>query len=216
MSCFARWLRRWLWPVSGVVGLWLAVFVSGYAARFEDACAAVRADTLRLHIRAAGDTLADQTDKLRVRDAVVQLTGPLYAKAADVTAAKAAAARCLPVVALRTHCTLRRLGSRQPTAVYLTEEYFPTRQYGEYTLPAGQYAALCVEIGGGKGRNWWCCLYPQICAAACSGYADEQAQALVVGEYRLQFRLVEWWQQLRRRAAGESADETPSLVCTVD
>lgn len=215
MSCFARWLRRGLWPVSGMVGLCLAVFVSGYAARFDAACAAVRADTLRLHIRAAGDTLADQTEKLRVRDAVLQLTGPLYANAQNAAEAKAAAARCLPVVALRAHCTLRRLGSRQPVAVYLAEEYFSTRRYGDYTLPAGQYTALCVEIGSGQGRNWWCCLYPQICVAACSGYADEQSQALVVGEYRVQFRLVEWWQRLRR-AAGSKADEAPPLVCTVD
>ncbi len=202
----------WLWPLAGLLGLCLAVGLSQSAARFEAACAGVRADTLRLHIRAAGDTIAQQTEKLRVRDAVLELTGTLYAGADSAAEAKAIAARSLPRVALEARQALRRAGNGEKVSVYLANEYFETKVYKEYTLPAGYYDALCVEIGGGAGRNWWCCLYPQICLAACGGYDQPEQQALVVGDYELRFRLAEWWQKLTGQ--GEAPEEaTRSVVC---
>ena len=49
-----------------------------------------------------------------------------------------------------------------------TEE-FPTRIYGEYTLPAGEYTALIIELGEGAGDNWWCVIYPPLCFSSPSG-----------------------------------------------
>jgi cysteinyl-tRNA synthetase len=49
------------------------------------------------------------------------------------------------------------------------KEYFPTRVYGEYTLPAGEYLALVVELGKAEGQNWWCVIYPPLCFAGEQG-----------------------------------------------
>ena len=51
----------------------------------------------------------------------------------------------------------------------LTAERFPTRVYGEYTLPAGEYTALILELGKGQGDNWWCVVYPPLCFAKPTG-----------------------------------------------
>ena len=40
---------------------------------------------------------------------------------------------------------------------------FPTKDYGDISLPAGYYDALRVEIGEAKGRNWWCVMFPPLC-----------------------------------------------------
>ena len=48
-------------------------------------------------------------------------------------------------------------------------EYFPVRVYGEYTLPAGEYLALVVELGRAEGKNWWCVVYPPLCFAGQAG-----------------------------------------------
>lgn len=221
LSCFcagvrgraAAALRRLLWPLSGALGLCLAVLLTQAAGRqaeqFSAACAAVRADTLRLHIRAASDSVADQTAKLRVRDAVLELTERLYGGAATQAEAKAVAARSLPRIALAASHALWRMGGAETAktvSVYLANEYFTVKQYGEYTLPAGYYDALCIRIGSGRGQNWWCCLYPQLCLVACSGYAAPDEQALVVGEYEVRFRLAEWWDALTG-ADGRTAEE---------
>ena len=40
---------------------------------------------------------------------------------------------------------------------------FPTKDYGDISLPAGYYDALRVEIGEAKGQNWWCVMFPPLC-----------------------------------------------------
>ena len=45
---------------------------------------------------------------------------------------------------------------------------FPTRVYGDMTLPAGNYDALRVVIGDGEGKNWWCVLFPSVCIKAAA------------------------------------------------
>ena len=40
---------------------------------------------------------------------------------------------------------------------------FPDRVYGDEVVPAGEYRALRVVLGDGKGRNWWCVIYPSLC-----------------------------------------------------
>jgi stage II sporulation protein R len=40
---------------------------------------------------------------------------------------------------------------------------FPTKMYGNEVYPAGQYEALLITIGEGKGQNWWCVLFPPLC-----------------------------------------------------
>ena len=47
-----------------------------------------------------------------------------------------------------------------------TGEYkFPQKTYGAITLPRGRYRALKVIIGEGKGKNWWCVMFPPLCFA---------------------------------------------------
>ena len=56
-------------------------------------------------------------------------------------------------------------------------EEFPVRVYGELTLEAGVYDALIVELGTGKGDNWWCVIYPPLCFTSAS--ADVQYRSVI-------------------------------------
>lgn len=47
--------------------------------------------------------------------------------------------------------------------VVVGKRYFPVKQYGDLTFPAGTYDALCIEIGKAEGHNWWCVLFPSLC-----------------------------------------------------
>ena len=83
--------------------------------------------------------------------------------------------------------------------VQLVNMYFDTRRYASGILPAGRYDALRIDLGAGKGRNWWCVLYPGLCRSACGSYAQPAENDLVCGEYILRLRLVEWVQQRTAR-----------------
>ena len=54
-------------------------------------------------------------------------------------------------------------GFSYKSSASVTVTDFPEKSYGEYTFPAGKYQALQIVIGEGKGQNWWCVLYPNLC-----------------------------------------------------
>ena len=159
-----------------------------------DTGALVCADTLRLHIRAESDSIADQSAKLHVRDAVLAYLDaacPAQTKAEALTWA----ARHRFELQLTARHALAKLGVHAPVQVQLVNMYFPTRRYASGALPAGRYDAVRIDIGAGAGLNWWCVLYPGLCRAACGGYTLPAENDLVCGEYVVRFRLVEWFQQ---------------------
>ena len=171
-----------------------ALQAAAWARIQRDTGALVCADTLRLHIRAESDSVADQSAKLHVRDAVLAYLDaacPAETKADALTWA----AQHLFELQLTARHALAKLGVRAPVRVQLVNMYFPTRRYGSGTLPAGRYDAVRIELGTGAGRNWWCVLYPGLCRAACGGYALPAENDLVCGEYILRFKVVEWVQQ---------------------
>ena len=158
---------------------------------------AVCADTLRLHIRAASDAVADQSAKLRVRDAVLSVMQQCPAQSAPE--ARAWVAGQLLQFQLAAQRALAAQGIRAPVRVYLVNMYFPARRYPTGQLPAGRYDAVRIDIGSGGGRNWWCVLYPGLCSFAQGGYALPAENDLVCGQYILRFRLVDWAHRLTAR-----------------
>ena len=186
-------------------GLLLAMLITPLAG-FGQRCAQVRQEVLRLHILANSDSEADQALKLRVRDAVLEETGGLFAAAGTLEEAQAAALENLPAIEAAARRALAEAGSDAPVKAKLTRMYFNTREYGEdTTLPAGEYQALRLSIGEARGRNWWCVMFPPLCVPAAeatvegqeSKAAEEDIEALnQEPHYRLSFAVVEWLEEL--------------------
>lgn len=149
------------------LGLFLALALCGAWQAFAwgrtqlDTGALVCADTLRLHIRAESDSIASQSAKLHVRDAVLAYLDTAC-PAQSKPEAIAWAAQHLFELQLTARHALAQLGIRTPVRVQLVNMYFDTRRYASGILPAGRYDALRIQIGAGTGRNWWCVLYPEI------------------------------------------------------
>ena len=170
---------------------------------------AVCADTLRLHIRAASDAVADQSAKLRVRDAVLACLDATC-PAGNQTDARSWAARNLFTLQLAARHALARCGVDAPVQVQLVNMYFPARQYTGGCLPAGRYDAVRITIGSGSGQNWWCVVFPPLCTAAASdvpavaldaGLTDQEVALITETDegYILKFKSVELWQALKAK-----------------
>ena len=75
----------------------------------------------------------------------------------------------LHVVAADDSAAAQALGYEGPVTARTGVFDFPDRHYGAVFVPAGQYRALRVVIGEGEGHNWWCVLYPSLCAPGAEG-----------------------------------------------
>lgn len=155
---------------------------------------------IRLHVLAVSDSETEQAVKLTVRDAVLAELRPRLSGCAGKDEAAAVLSDALPAVEA---AAVSAAGGRDVT-VTLSEEYYPTRNYDGFSLPAGRYTSLRVVLGEGKGHNWWCVVYPPLCVTAAE--ANQQAietlsadTAQIITEsdgYVLKFKLLELWGEL--------------------
>lgn len=194
---------NWLAHGALAAGLVLAVAVSGWLGPFSASCASLRQDTLRLHVQANSNSDADQALKLLVRDAVLETAQTLFADLPDQQAALETARAHLEDFQRAAERVVREEGSDQAVRVYVTNMYFPTTAYEDFTLPAGRYDALRVELGDHAGRNWFCVLYPALCLSAAqpAEYPEAAQQEILQNSrgYEVRFaaleaveRLEEW------------------------
>ncbi len=118
---------------------------------------------LRIHIRADSNDTEDQAVKYEIRDRIVEYLTPVVANCQTKEAAISAISALLSDIERVAQKELSLRGFDYGASAQLTVEYFPTRTYGEYELPAGEYAALVLALGSGSGDNWWCVVYPPLC-----------------------------------------------------
>ncbi len=194
-----------LWEAALFLAFGLTLTVGVWASASESALAD---QILRLHVVANSDSDSDQARKLLVRDAVLAEASRLLEGVGDRKGAEAALSPHLEELAQAGAEALARTGHMEPVTVTLADQWFPTKEYDGFSLPAGQYRALKVTIGEGRGRNWWCVVFPPLCLASVSeesvetaagGVLSEDQIALITGQdggYVLKFRLIEWWQEL--------------------
>ncbi len=192
--------RRKLLECSVALGLVLAVVLSCGFSDFYTICGELRQNTLRLHVQANSDSEADQALKLKVRDAVLETAGPLFSQQQSKEDAVSIAQENLEQIQQAAEAVVAREGSDQAVKVYLTNMYFDTTHYETFTLPAGRYDALRVELGRKEGHNWFCVLYPGLCLPAAkkaegeqAHYADEKQQKILENsnQYEIRFAVVE-------------------------
>ena len=58
---------------------------------------------------------------------------------------------------------MKEQGLQQTVKVEFGKAEFPTKLYGQFLYPAGEYEAIVITLGEGKGANWWCVLFPPLC-----------------------------------------------------
>ena len=156
----------------------------------------------RLHIIANSDTENDQQLKLLVRDEITAYTDSLFEDCKSKEEAVDAAVSHRDEIIARSRAVLRANGCSDNVNAYVTKMRFDTRVYDDFTLPAGEYDALRIVIGEGKGHNWWCVLYPAVCVPSASSSIndalnDEENEIVHdCDRYEIRFKAVEIFQSL--------------------
>jgi stage II sporulation protein R len=120
-------------------------------------------ESIRLRIIANSDSFQDQWLKREVRDAIVAQMDTWVKQIGSYDEARRLVADNLPQLQQLVDRTIKDRGFSYQAAVDFGQVSFPTKLYGSYVYPAGNYQALRVRIGEAKGQNWWCVLFPPLC-----------------------------------------------------
>ena len=137
---------------------------------------------IRLHVIANSDTVGDQALKLKVRDAVIE-----YLQKQDdlhtVDDTREYLEANLGSLEKISEGIIAANGRDYSAHAKLGVRYIPEKTYGDITFPAGNYEALNITLGDGKGENWWCVLFPR------SVFSMKAPKATLLGMMQMMHRL---------------------------
>lgn len=162
------------------------LLASARTASQEAMAARIAPDILRFHVLAESNSSKDQSLKLGVRDILLQHIRNHAPQDADKSQLACWIMQHEKSLTQTAENWLSSQGCPSPVTLTLTRDYFPRKTYGNASFPCGTYDAVRVTIGNGKGRNWWCVLYPSLCfvndTAAVVPDSSKQELACVLGE----------------------------------
>jgi len=195
------------WEIALLSGFVATLLMGAYLDREQ---AALADSVIRLHVIANSDSEADQELKYQVRDRVLTEAAALYQPGDDLQQVRRSMEDNLPLLAQAGREVVEEQGYDYPVSASLERTWFPTKKYTDFALPAGNYTALRIVVGEGKGENWWCVAFPPLCLGSVSETVDEAAAAgnftpgqaaLITGEsggYVVKFKAIELWEEVKK------------------
>ena len=117
----------------------------------------------RLHVIANSDSKEDQDLKYKVRDSLLEYMNNICKNCSSKEEAISLVEKNKENFKKIAEDTIKSEGYSYTVNINVGNFKFPTKTYGDISLPAGFYDALRVEIGEAKGQNWWCVMFPPLC-----------------------------------------------------
>ncbi len=193
-----------------VTAIAISLYMAFSCTFFTASAETVKEDVVRLHILANSNSEVDQEVKLKVRDALLETNASILNDNVTKENAKEHFEASKEILLKTAKETLKENGFNYNVKITLQEEYFETRYYGNLTFPAGQYTALKVVLGEGKGKNWWCVMFPPLCVPAADGietnentadYLTQSGEKIVNGgeKYVVKFKILEIYEEFRNK-----------------
>lgn len=134
----------------------------------------------RLHVIANSDSEEDQDLKYKVRDNLLKYMNEICKDCTSKEEAISLVEKNKEIFKQIALDTIHNEGFSYNVNINIGNFEFPTKNYGDISLPAGLYDALRVEIGEAKGQNWWCVMFPPLCFVdISSGVVPEESKEVL-------------------------------------
>lgn len=138
-------------------------FMTWLRLRQENLAQRVAPEILRFHVLANSNSRRDQSIKLAVKDFLLEELNQPGVQAESKSALCAYVTKHHSRLEQKAEAFMASAGYSYPVRISVTQCYFPTKSYGDLTLPCGTYDTIQVRLGEARGRNWWCMIYPRLC-----------------------------------------------------
>lgn len=164
-----------------LVSALLIIYVCISAVSYTHAVTTDIADSVfRLHVIANSDSDEDQNLKYIVRDKVIEYMSSISQNASSKEEVIKIAKANLDKIQAIASQTIRDNGYTYSVNVEVGNFSFPSKIYGDITLPPGYYDALRIKIGKAEGQNWWCVMFPPLCFVdVTSGVVPDESKEIM-------------------------------------
>lgn len=164
-----------------LVSALLIIYVCISAVSYTHAVTTDIADSVfRLHVIANSDSDEDQNLKYIVRDKVIEYMSSISQNASSKEDVIEIAKANLDKIQAIASQTIRENGYTYSVNVEVGNFSFPSKRYGDITLPPGYYDALRIKIGEAEGQNWWCVMFPPLCFVdVTSGVVPDESKEIM-------------------------------------
>ncbi|WP_433745414.1 stage II sporulation protein R [Falsibacillus pallidus] len=173
----------WIYLIVLSLGTILSLYIPKQETAAQDAMV-IPDSAIRLRILANSDKSEDQAVKRKIRDAVNAEITKWVEDLTSIEEARKVIKSHLPEIEEIAKQEMKNQHMNQSIHVKFGKVNFPTKLYGQYLYPAGEYEAILITLGKGEGANWWCVLYPPLCfldfsngVAVSDGFEDKTAKA---------------------------------------
>lgn len=175
----------------------------------------IATQVIRFHVLANSDDDFDQDLKIHVKDELLNRYSKGLSESNSIDETKAFLQDNLENIEQTAMEIITEEGYSYTVTAKLEPSMFPTKKYGDVTLPAGEYMALKVEIGEAEGANWWCVMFPPLCfldvtkdeappemkSALKENLSQEEYELITQQnenniDVKIKFKVVELWQEL--------------------
>ena len=134
----------------------------------------------RLHVIANSDSDEDQELKYQVRDEVLEYMNEISSDCSSKEEVVNLVYEHQDEFKQIAEQVIKDNGYDYTVNIRIGNFDFPTKDYGDISLPAGNYDALRIEIGEAAGQNWWCVMFPPLCFVdVTSGIVPDESKEVI-------------------------------------
>lgn len=165
---------KYIFIILSLLFCFIFISITSYARSVSDN---LSDNFFRLHILANSDSKQDQDLKLKIRDAIIEHMNTQDFSDSTKSEVMAIVKNNLESYKDIAQTVIDNEGLNYSVSTEVGNFHFPTKVYGNISLPAGYYDALRIKIGNAEGQNWWCSLFPPLCFVdISSGVIDEESK----------------------------------------
>lgn len=193
MRYFTKFLFNKSFKRFFILFLLLLIYIFISAISYTNAvCTNISDSVFRLHVIANSDSPEDQNLKYVVRDAVTEFIKDITKNSSSKDDVINIVENNLAKIESIALNTIYEQGYDYSIKISIGNFSFPTKHYGDISLPSGFYDALKIEIGNAEGQNWWCVMFPPLCFVDTSTgiVPDESKEILKENMQEEEFKLI--------------------------
>lgn len=135
--------------------------------------------SIRLRVIPNSNSILDQNMKNKVKQYLEKNTYILLENANDISTARKIINDNVSNLDIAISDIFKENNYNMKYDINFGYNYFPEKEYRKVKYKEGYYESIVITIGEGKGDNWWCVLFPNLCLVDLENISDVEYKSWI-------------------------------------